>query len=155
MLHRTPFWNRRPETHTHRTDPQTHRLDCFLKFPELSGKVGVSRNPSKNTHRKITNLSGKSTLLLILFHEHSFTPYPSLSGQVEISSIHSKNADRKITDLSGKHSFTLLFSYTCCAWAGGTFFPIVLLCQFLVLVGNRFWFYIHMYLEYNTVVVLC
>ncbi len=27
------------------------------------------------------------------------------------------------------------------AWAGGTFFPVVLLCQFLVLAGNRFWFY--------------
>jgi hypothetical protein len=27
-------------------------------------------------------------------------------------------------------------------WAGGTFFPVVLLCQFLVLVGNRFWFYL-------------
>jgi hypothetical protein len=26
------------------------------------------------------------------------------------------------------------------AWAGGTFFPVVLLCQFLVLAGNRFWF---------------
>ncbi len=36
------------------------------------------------------------------------------------------------------------------------FFPVVLLCQFLVLVGNRFWFYILlMYLECNTVVVLC
>ncbi len=32
--------------------------------------------------------------------------------------------------------------YTCYAWAGGTFFPVVLLCQFLVLAGNRFWFYI-------------
>jgi hypothetical protein len=31
----------------------------------------------------------------------------------------------------------------------------VMLCQFLVLAGNRFWFYILMYLEYNTVVVLC
>ncbi len=31
----------------------------------------------------------------------------------------------------------------------------VLLCQFLVLAGNRFWFYILMYLEYNIVVVLC
>jgi hypothetical protein len=30
--------------------------------------------------------------------------------------------------------------YTSCAWAGGTFFPVVLLCQFFVLVGNRFWF---------------
>ncbi len=35
------------------------------------------------------------------------------------------------------------------------FFPVVLLCQFLVLAGNRFWFFILMYLEYNTVVVLC
>ena len=28
------------------------------------------------------------------------------------------------------------------AWAGGTFFPVVRLCQFFVLAGNRFWFYI-------------
>jgi hypothetical protein len=35
------------------------------------------------------------------------------------------------------------------------FFPVVLLCQFLVLVVNRFSFYILMYLEYKTVVVLC
>ncbi len=26
---------------------------------------------------------------------------------------------------------------TCCAWAGGTFFPVVVLCQFLVLVGKK------------------
>ncbi len=72
--------------------------------------------------------------------------------------------------------------YTCFAWAGGTFFPVVLLCQFFVLAGNRFWFYILLctqsiiqlwccvsffgfggkqflvlrtYLEYNTVVRLC
>ncbi len=32
--------------------------------------------------------------------------------------------------------------YTHFAWAGGTFFPVVLLCQFLVLAGNRFWFFI-------------
>ncbi len=31
---------------------------------------------------------------------------------------------------------------------------VVWLCQFLVLAGNRFWFYILMYLEYNTIVVL-
>ncbi len=30
------------------------------------------------------------------------------------------------------------------AWAGGPFFPVVVLCQFLVLAGNRFWFYILM-----------
>jgi hypothetical protein len=46
--------------------------------------------------------------------------------------------------------------YTRYAWAGGTFFPVVLLCQFSVQAGNRFWFYIlFMYLEYHTVVVLC
>ncbi len=79
------------------------------------------------------------------------------------------HAIRKITTLSGKHSFTLhpllaltdrqdygrRVKYTHFAWAGGTFFTVVLLCQFLVLAGNRFWFYILMYLEYNTVVVLC
>ena len=32
--------------------------------------------------------------------------------------------------------------YTHFAWAEGTFFPVVLLFQFFVLVGNRFWFYI-------------
>jgi hypothetical protein len=47
-------------------------------------------------------------------------------------------------------------AYTRYAWAGGTFFPVVLLCQVSVLAGNRFWFYILlMYLEYHTVVVLC
>ncbi len=59
---------------------------------------------------------------------------------------------------SGKHSFTLHPSldpygqnhrrrdtYTRFAWAGGTFVPVVLLCQFLVLAGNRFWFYILTY----------
>ncbi len=35
------------------------------------------------------------------------------------------------------------------------FFPVVLLCQFFVLAGNRSWFYILMYLEYNTVMVMC
>ncbi len=46
--------------------------------------------------------------------------------------------------------------YTRFSWAGGTFSPVVLLCQFSVLAGNRFWFYILlMYWGYHTVVVLC
>jgi hypothetical protein len=45
------------------TDPQTHRLDRFLIIPELSGQVAISKIPSKNADRKITNLSDK----------HSFT----------------------------------------------------------------------------------
>ncbi len=43
------------------TDPQTHRLDRFFKFPALSGQVGISRIPSKNDHRKITNISCKDS----------------------------------------------------------------------------------------------
>jgi hypothetical protein len=41
-------------------------------------------------------------------------------------------------------------------WAGGTFFPVVLLCQFLVLVGNRF-LVLHTYelkVQYNCGIVL-
>ncbi len=39
------------------------------------------------------------------------------------------------------------------AWAGGTFSPVV---QFLVLAGNRFWFYILlMYLGYRTIQLWC
>jgi hypothetical protein len=45
----------------YRTDPQTHGLDRFLKFPELSVQVGISRIPLKNADRKITNLSGKQS----------------------------------------------------------------------------------------------
>jgi hypothetical protein len=93
----------------YRTDPQTHRLNHFLKFPELSGQVGISRILSKNSDKKLP-IFLVNTLLLSQFHKHSCTPYPSLSGQVGISSTPLKNADRKITDLSGKHSFTFSFS---------------------------------------------
>ncbi len=40
------------------------------------------------------------------------------------------------------------------AWAGGTIFPVVLLCQFLVLVGNRFWLYI-LLCTWSTVQLWC
>ncbi len=94
------------------------------------------------------------------------------------------HAERKITGLSDYHSFTPHPSlspysqtelrrneYTRFTWAGGTFFPVVLLCQFLfwweigfgftyyyvlrvsyscgvvfvflVLAGNSFWCYAH------------
>ncbi len=84
--------------------------------------------------------------------------------------IPSTHAVREITNLSDKHSFTLhpSFSpysqtelwrneYTRFAWAGGTFFPVVL---FVVSVfgsgGKKVLIYIRMhYLEYNTVVVVC
>ncbi len=45
--------------------------------------------------------------------------------------------------------------YTCCAWAGGTFFPVVLLCQFVVLAGNRCWLYTYVLrVQYSCGVVL-
>ena len=73
--------------------------------------------------------------MTVCSHKHSFTLHPSLSPY--------RWTDR----WRNKH--------TRYAWAGGTFFPVVLLCQFFVLAGNRFWFYILlMYLEYHTVVVL-
>jgi hypothetical protein len=62
-------------------DPKTHRLDHFLKFPELSVHVGISRIPSKNADNKIP-IFLVNTVLLSRFHKHTFTLYPSLSGQV-------------------------------------------------------------------------
>jgi hypothetical protein len=63
------------------TDPQTHRLDHFLTFPELSGQVGISRIPSKNADRKITNLSGKhsfaQSVSLTLFYSVSLSFWSS------------------------------------------------------------------------------
>ncbi len=81
-----------------------------------------------HAERKITDLS----------YSHSFTPYPSLSpyGQTD------RMMDRETNTLTA-HRLEELF------------FPVALLCQFLVLVGNRFWCYILTYLEYNTVVALC
>ncbi len=95
--------------------------------------------------------------------------YRELSVKVEISKLsqYSFNAHRKEKLLFILINTLLLHipllaltdgqrnEYTCCSWAGGTFFPVVLLCQFLVLVGNKCWFYILMDLEYNTVVMLC
>ncbi len=45
--------------------------------------------------------------------------------------------------------------YTCYARAGGTFFPVVQLCQYLVLVGNRFWFYILHICTQSTIQLWC
>jgi hypothetical protein len=78
-----------------------------------------------------------NNLLLFPYHKHSFTPYPSLSPYSPTDRI----TDRGTNTLAARGLEEL--------------FPFVLLCQFLVLAGNRLWFYILMYLEYNKVVVLC
>ena len=60
-------------------------------------------------------------------------------------------------EFSGNHSFTLDLSLDpYFAWAGRIFSPVVLLCQFFVLGGNRFWFYILlMYLGYRIIQLWC
>ena len=79
--------------------------------------------------------TGVSCFSVTLFYSTLLTPFLALTD---------RQTDRQRNE------------YTCFAWAGGTFFPVVLLFQFFVLAGNRFWFYILlMYLEYHTVVVLC
>ncbi len=47
---------------------------------------------------------------------------------------------------SARHCERAPFTLAARGRAGGTFFPVVVLCQFLVLAGNGFWFYILMYL---------
>jgi hypothetical protein len=73
------------------------------------------------------------------------------------------NVDRAIISAEaakafGKHNNVPILEwkrkYTRCAWAGGTFFQLCCCVSFLILAGNRYWFYILMYLEYNTVVAL-
>jgi hypothetical protein len=75
--------------------------------------VNNHRIPSTHDERKITNLSVK----------HSFTIYPSLSLYSRTESVTEKQI----------HLLPV-------GWRN--FFPVVLLCQFLVLAGNRFWFYL-------------
>ncbi len=53
-----------------------------------------------------------------------------------------------LLDLTHSQNDGQRLKYTRFAWAGGTFFPVVLLCQFSVLAGKWFWFYIlPMFLE--------
>jgi hypothetical protein len=61
----------------YRTVPQTHRLDCFWKFPELSGQVGISRIPWKNADRKMGNLSKIHHPISPLSGPHSWLYLPT------------------------------------------------------------------------------
>ncbi len=85
--------------------------------------------PSMHAKRKIT----------IRSHKHSFTLYPSLSPY---------SPTDRMTDGEQIHLLRVGWRnlFSSCA---------VVLCQFLVLVGNRILVYILMYLKYNTVAVLC
>ncbi len=85
--------------------------------------------------------------------------HPTFNSYVKILCVFIFQMDGRTDERTDRQTEKLircgLGNHTCCAWAGGTFFPVVLLGQFLVLAGNSFWFYILTYLEYNTVVALC
>jgi hypothetical protein len=68
--------------------------------------------------------------------------------QTEVSCFSVKLFYSTLLALTHRQNHRRRNKYTRFAWAGGTFFPVVLLCQFLVLVGNRFWFYILTYATY-------
>ncbi len=84
--------------------------------------------PSTHAERKITVHS----------HKHSFTPYPSLSPYSQTDGM----MDRGTNTLAARGLEELFSS---CA----------VVSDFWFLVGNRFWCYLLMYLEYNKVVALC
>ncbi len=77
-------------------------------------------------------------IIRVCSHKHTLTPYPSLSPYSPTDRI----TDRGTYTLAARGLKELFFQLCCCV-------------SILVLAGNRFWFYILTYLEYNTVVVLC
>ncbi len=72
---------------------------------------------------------------------------PNSNRQVPVTYQYQPNCQQK------QMEYNSMKYLLCMGWRN--FVPVVVLCQFLVLAENRFWFYILMYLEYNTVVVLC
>ncbi len=88
---------------------------------------------------------GKANLVLLtLFYSTSLSPYSQTDGWTDRQTDGRRNNYTRFAWAGG--TFPRL------AWAGGTFFPVVLLCQFLVMAGNRIWFYILlMYLGYRTI----
>jgi hypothetical protein len=84
--------------------------------------------PSTHAERNITVCS----------HKHSITPYPSLSPYSQTDSM----TDRGMNTIAARGLEELFSS---CA----------VVSDILILAGNRFWWYLLRYIEYNTVVVLC
>ncbi len=76
--------------------------------------------------------------ITIRSYKHSFTPYPSLSPYSQTDGI--TDGETNTLALCGLEK--LFFQLCCCV-------------RFWFLAGNRFWCYLLMHLEYNTVVALC
>ena len=71
-------------------------------------------------------------------------PGNTLSLQIPLLALTNRLTDRESNTLASRGLEEPFFQLCC------------MLCQFLVLAGNRFWFYILlMYLEYHTAVMLC
>ncbi len=147
-------------------------INTFLYKQKLVNNCSIPSKQQPQNHDTFSKILTPFTTLQFRLFLKNIKNFLCKYKIVNNCSIPSTHAERKITIRSHKHSFTSHPSlspyrqtelqrekYTCCALAGGTFFPVMLLCQFLVLVRNRFWFYLLCtyvwYLEYNTVVVLC
>ncbi len=125
---------------------QTFSITVYLFLALYGSTTSLSRLFLKNiksslynqilvNNCSITSMHAKRKIT-ICSHKHSFTLYPSLSPYSQTD---------RMTDGERIHSLRV----------GLRNFFSSCVCQFLVLAGNRFWFYLLMYLEYNTVVVLC
>ncbi len=105
---------------------------------------------------KTHNQSPEKTLNFVTFSEFLTHPrvHHTYSGyRVKSHSILMKSPNGVLDSIMTIHRYVTLAAHARVGWR--TFFPVVLLCQFFGLAGNRFWFYILTYLEYNTVVALC
>ncbi len=100
------------------------------RFSKIWRTFYASRKLWIYTHaeRKITNLSDFNTLLL----------------HIPLFALTHKQNYRETDRITEKQTELRRNKYTCFAWAGGTFFPVVLLCQFFVLreIGFGFTYYL-------------
>ena len=105
------------------------------------GEIGIG---SKNL-RAVLDFESSNSQILISNVSIFFTQeqYEQLIWHLHICISVQKTADGR----RNKYTRFAWAGGTCprFTWADGTFFPVVLLCQFFVLAGNRFWFYILTY----------
>ncbi len=159
-------------------DLQPYSHYCFSKisrtlFEFLKNIYWVSVFQRNNS---LIFLTGVSCFSVTLFYSTLFC-HGGKANLVRFTLFYST-----LLTLTDRRNYRQRNKYTRFAFACGTFFPVVLLCQFFVLVGNRFWFSIlvcslsmielwccvcffgsggkqflvlRTYLEYNTVVQLC
>ncbi len=102
---------------------------------------GHRRNPPPGTHKgdlwhAANTRSPLESALCCFFRNYQKAQQTCLTNSCK----NQHRADSKGDPILAVTDPRILCKNTRCAWAGGTFFPVVLSCQFLVLAGNRFWF---------------